>query len=204
MTAGRAALGPVMVLGAACGWNGMAMAGMVVVALVSDIFDGVLARRWSCDTSAVRLFDTIADTFFYLGAGLALWLVRPEVWRKNAVLLAVLVGMEVFRIGFDCAKYGKMASYHSYVAKIWGLVLATAVVTAFARGDTGGLMTLALAWGVVCQVEGLAMSLMLREWHRDVKTIGAALQLRRDAALRTRGAANEKQIPQLRFGMTRN
>ena len=166
MTAGRAALGPVMVLGAACGWNGIAMAGMVVAALVSDIFDGVLARRWSCDTAAVRLLDTIADTFFYLCAGCALWLARPEVWRTNAILLAVLVGMEVFRIGFDCVKYGKMASYHSYVAKMWGLILATAVVAAFARGGSGWIMTVALGWGVLCQLEGLAMSLMLREWHR--------------------------------------
>jgi phosphatidylglycerophosphate synthase len=182
MTAGRAALGPVMVLGAACGWNGVAMAGMVLVALVSDIFDGVLARRWSCDTEAVRLLDTIADTFFYLCAGLALWLARPEVWRSNGVLLAVLLGMEVFRIGFDCVKFGKIASYHSYVAKTWGLILATAVVAEFARGDANGLMTAALGWGVVCQVEGLCMSLILSDWHRDVKTIGAAWELRQRQA----------------------
>jgi CDP-diacylglycerol--glycerol-3-phosphate 3-phosphatidyltransferase len=68
MAAGRAALGPVLIAGEACGWNGLALASMVLTALQSDIFDGVLARRWGCDTGGVRLFDSMADTVFYLCA----------------------------------------------------------------------------------------------------------------------------------------
>ena len=59
MAAGRAALGPVLIVGDKCGWSGVGLAALVVTALVSDIFDGVLARKWHCDTAAVRLFDSI-------------------------------------------------------------------------------------------------------------------------------------------------
>jgi CDP-diacylglycerol--glycerol-3-phosphate 3-phosphatidyltransferase len=62
MAAARGALGPVMVLGQGCQWNGLALAGTILAALLSDIYDGVLARRWHCDTPAVRLFDSMADT----------------------------------------------------------------------------------------------------------------------------------------------
>jgi CDP-diacylglycerol--glycerol-3-phosphate 3-phosphatidyltransferase len=62
MAAARGALGPVMVIGQACQWNGFALAGTILAALLSDIYDGVLARRWHCDTPAVRLFDSMADT----------------------------------------------------------------------------------------------------------------------------------------------
>ena len=78
MAAGRAALGPVLIAGAACSWNGFALAGMVVAALVSDIYDGVLARRWRCDTAGVRLFDSMADTVFYLCTAAALWVSEPQ------------------------------------------------------------------------------------------------------------------------------
>jgi TonB family protein len=44
--------GPVLIAGAVCSWNGFALAGIVIAALVSDIWDGVLARRWRCDTAA--------------------------------------------------------------------------------------------------------------------------------------------------------
>ena len=97
MASTRAALGPIMILGAACGWNGIAMAGMVVLALVSDIFDGILARRWDCDTAAVRLFDTLADTLFYLCTAWALWLAHPEICRANATPLGIILGAEVIR-----------------------------------------------------------------------------------------------------------
>src|ERR1700735_754604 len=82
----RVALGPLLIAGAECNWSGVALAAMVLGAVVSDIFDGVLARRWHCDSAAVRLFDTIADTFFYLCAGAALWMARPDIFRKNGVL----------------------------------------------------------------------------------------------------------------------
>src|SRR5271156_1284704 len=111
----RAALGPVVIAGEACSWNGFKLAGMVIVALLSDIFDGVLARRWFCDTASVRLFDSMADTVFYVCVAIALWIGQPGVWRHYAGLLIPLLSLEMLRFGWDFAKFGKPASYHSYL-----------------------------------------------------------------------------------------
>jgi phosphatidylglycerophosphate synthase len=180
MAAGRAALGPVLAVGAECGWNGLAMAGLVVVALVSDIFDGVLARRWRCDTAGVRLFDTMADTVFYLCAAAALWIGQPGTVRAYAWRLGGLLGLEAVRLGFDLAKFGRPASYHSYLAKTWGLVMASGVVGLFAMRRGNWAFSCAMVVGVACQMEGLAMSLMLPVWRRDVKTLRAAWRLREE------------------------
>jgi CDP-diacylglycerol--glycerol-3-phosphate 3-phosphatidyltransferase len=80
----------------------------------------------------------------------------------------------------DFVKFGKPASYHSYLAKAWGLVLAAAVVTTLATGYAGLLMRAALTLGVVCLTEGIVMSLILPAWSRDVKTLGSAWQIRRE------------------------
>jgi phosphatidylglycerophosphate synthase len=178
MAAGRAALGPVLIAGAACGWNPLALAGMVVAAMVSDIFDGVLARRWGTDTAGVRLFDSMADTVFYLCTAVALWVARPEVLRANAALLGALLALEVVRFAFDLAKFGKAVSYHSYLAKVWGLVMAVAVTAVFAMGRGNRLVAVALGLGIACNLEGLAMSMVLRVWRRDVKWIGEAWRIR--------------------------
>jgi|GEM_PF-426463 len=178
MLAGRAVLGPLLIAGEACGWSGVMTAWLVVTALVSDIFDGVLARRWHCDTAGVRLFDSMADTVFYVCAAIALWIGVPQVWRENAGLLSVLVGLEVARFGLDFAKFGKPASYHSYLAKVWGLVMAGAVVAVFASGRTSVLIPVALGLGIACDLEGLVMSLMLPVWRKDVETLRVAWQLR--------------------------
>lgn len=75
-------------------------------------------------------------------------------------------------------KFGKPASYHSYLAKAWGLIMAVAVVAAFATGGGGTLICVSLALGILCNAEGFAMSLILPKWTRDVKGISAAMRLR--------------------------
>jgi CDP-diacylglycerol--glycerol-3-phosphate 3-phosphatidyltransferase len=180
MAAGRALLGPVILAGEACGWSGMALAGTVVTALLSDIFDGVLARRWRCDTPAVRLFDSMADTVFYACVAVALGIGQPQIWRDNAPLLGVLLALEALNFGIAFAKFGKPASYHSYLAKAWGLVLATAVVAAFARGHGSPLIPITLVLGTACNLQGLAMSCILPVWRRDVKTLRAAWRIRKE------------------------
>ena len=180
LAGGRAVLGPVLIVGAECGWNGWTLAGLVVAALVSDIYDGVLARRWGCDTAGVRLFDSMVDTVFYLCTAVALWVSQPQLWRSYGWLLAALLGMEAVRFGFDFAKFGKPASYHSYLAKAWGLVMAAAVVAAFAMGRGSVLVPVALGMGILCDLEGLAMSAMMPVWRKDVKTLGAAWGIRKE------------------------
>jgi CDP-diacylglycerol--glycerol-3-phosphate 3-phosphatidyltransferase len=178
MAASRALLGPALIAGEKCGWNGMTLAWMVVTALLSDIFDGVLARHWRCDTPGVRLFDSMADTVFYGSAAIAVWIGQPALLRENAGLLATLLALEGVSFGLNFAKFGKPASYHSYLAKAWGLTLATAVVAAFAFQQGSPLLPVALALGIICNLEGLAMSLALPMWRKDVKTLNAAWELR--------------------------
>lgn len=180
MAAARAALGPVVILGERCNWSGTTLAVMVVTALISDIYDGVLARRWKCDTAGVRLFDSMADTVFYVCVGVSLWFGRSPALRENAGLLAALLVAEVARYVVDFAKFGKPASYHSYLAKMWGLVMAIAVVTTLATGGGGLLIRGSLVLGLLCNAEGFAVSLILPRWTRDVKGIAAAMELRQE------------------------
>ena len=173
-------LGPVLVIGEKCGWNGLTLAALIVTALLSDIFDGILARRWHCDTAAVRLFDSMADTVFYGCVLLAMWTGMPTMWAAHEKGIVALLAMEAINHGLGLAKFRKPPSYHSYLAKTFGLVLAAATVTVFATGRADRLLTMALSLGVASNVEGIAMSLLLPAWRRDVKTLAAAWRIRRE------------------------
>jgi hypothetical protein len=95
MAAARAALGPILIAGQACNWSGVALASLVLSALLSDIFDGA------------RLFDSMADTFFYLCVGIALCIGQPQLWRSNTGLICALLAAEAAKFAFDFAKFGK-------------------------------------------------------------------------------------------------
>ncbi len=155
------------------------MSAIVLVALVSDIYDGVIARRLHCDTASLRVADSLVDTAFYLGVLCALWMRKPDVVRLEWPLLAALLTLECVRYGVDLKKFRRSASYHSYLAKAWGLTMAVALILVFASGAGGVLLAAALILGILSDVEGLIISALLPRWQHDVKTIGRALTLRR-------------------------
>ena len=175
----RVVLCPMIVWGAHADWDGHWLALIVLVALIDDIFDGVLARRWGCDTPALRLSDTVADTIFYLGVAIALWMREPQLLRGNWQLLAALFVTEAMRYGFDFWKFGKSASYHTYLAKCWGLVMAVAVIGVLSFSGLQWLIPVSLILGIACNTEGLAMSVVLPRWKNDVKTLAMAWRLRK-------------------------
>jgi CDP-diacylglycerol--glycerol-3-phosphate 3-phosphatidyltransferase len=178
MAGARALLGPVMILGERARWNGVTLAALVLTALLSDIFDGVLARRWKCDTAAVRLFDSMADIVFYVGCAIALWMRRPDLVRSLAVPIGAVLALETLCVLIAVVKFGKPPSYHSYLAKAWGLTLASALVAAFATRTPAVWIIIALGCGVLANLEGIAMSLIMPAWQQDVKTLAVAWRLR--------------------------
>ena len=175
----RLVLAPGIVWVATEPWPGTALSGCVLVALLSDIYDGVIARRLGCDTPAIRVADSLVDTVFYLGVLAALYLRRPLVVHREWPLLALLLTLEGARYMVDLRKFGRSASYHSYLAKVWGLVMAIALIVVFARSEGDSLLALALVLGILSDIEGLVISVILPQWAHDVKTIGRALVLRR-------------------------
>jgi cardiolipin synthase (CMP-forming) len=153
------------------------LAALLVTGFLSDVFDGVIARRFGVADAGLRSFDSMADTAFYAGAALVAWLRHADAltacsWGIIAVLSTMLLDhlAELYR-------YGRFASYHMYSAKLWGLLLFVALFTLFAGGPWWPL-AVALVAGTVSNVESLAATMVLRTWQHDVPTIRAALRRR--------------------------
>jgi CDP-diacylglycerol--glycerol-3-phosphate 3-phosphatidyltransferase len=121
----RTVLGPVMIVLNLLSQRGVIMTACVGLALLSDVFDGFLARRWHLDTVTLRRWDTRADTFFYTCVSWAvIWMRHPSALQTRWVLIAGLITAEVVQHVFTAAKYGRHASYHSWISRIWGLMMA--------------------------------------------------------------------------------
>ncbi len=176
----RAALAPGIIVISRLSGSGMLLAAIVVLALVSDVYDGVLARRWHVDTPRLRRCDTGADTLFYLGVIVVLALRYPEIASRLSFLFAALIFVEIGQHAFALFKFRRNASYHSILAKTWGLLLASAVIGLFAFGISNWYLHFAVGWGILCNVEGFIMSLLLPTWQRDVPTLVHAWRLRKE------------------------
>jgi len=176
----RTVLGPVMIVLNLLSQRGVIMTACIGLALLSDVFDGLLARRWHLDTVTLRRWDTRADTFFYTCVLAVIWMRHPAALRARWVLIAGLITAEVLQHVFAAAKYGRHASYHSWISRIWGLMMAGAMIALLGWGINNRFLDVTIAWGILCNGQGLMMSLILPEWTNDVPTLLHAFKLRRD------------------------
>jgi phosphatidylglycerophosphate synthase len=175
----RAALAPVMVTLALYHPVPMGFAVCLVIALLSDIFDGKIARRLGIATPNLRRLDSIADSIFYVAATYCLWVLHPEIIKSNYVALILLLALELARYLIDLAKFGKEASYHMWSSKLWGLFLFSGFFAALVFGESGYPVYLAIYWGIVADLEGFLISLILPIWKNDVPTFVHAIRIRK-------------------------
>lgn len=183
LTGLRALLAPVVVLLALFAPIPGVFAICLLMAFLSDIFDGVVARRVGVATPALRRLDSAADTLFYAACLFAAWRLYPMAITGRMVPLSILIALEGTRYLVDLAKFRREASYHMWSSKVWGIALFVGFFPLLVLGATGAAVSLAVYAGIIADLEGLAISVALRTWRSDVPSLFHALQLRRNAGI---------------------
>lgn len=177
LTLFRLALAPALVVLAQTGASGVVLALALVAGFLSDILDGVVARRAGAVTPLLRRLDSTVDTVFYLGVAYATWRRHPAELRALAVPILIVIGAEALNYAAAYARFRREASYHARSARLWGLLLFLALFVLLATGRAT-LLPVALAVGMIAQAEALAITFVLPEWRHDVPSVWNARRIR--------------------------
>jgi phosphatidylglycerophosphate synthase len=154
LTALRALLAPVIVVLALVNPDPRAFGICLSLGFLSDVFDGIIARRLGVASPGLRRLDSCADTLFYVAATFAAWHLYPQVITEHSGALALLIALELSRYAVDLARFGREASYHMRSSKAWGVVLFVVFLAVLACGYTGPWVAMALC-GDRCGYRGL-------------------------------------------------
>lgn len=156
-----------------------------IIAILSDIFDGILARRWQVSTPRLRQADSWADIWLFLCLALCTWLVYPQVIMAFRIPLLIAIAAQCTLFIISLIKFQKFPSFHTYTAKAWGLMLLVATIGLFGFGYTNTLW-LAIAACLINTLEEIMMTLILPQWQCDILSIFHALKLRKTLLLADR------------------
>jgi len=152
---------------------GGAAAVLLSLAVLSDIFDGVVARRLKVVTPTLRRWDGRADVIFWLGAALALWLMHPALAAVVGPFVLALLTLEALNHAVSLARFRREASPHHWLSKLFCLCLWALFVQLFVSGQSGGLLWLTFGLGVLSQIEAFAITMRLKTWRCDVPSVFA-------------------------------
>ncbi|ACC82079.1 CDP-alcohol phosphatidyltransferase family protein [Nostoc punctiforme] len=152
-----------------------------VAAFLSDIFDGIIARRLGVSTAQLRQADSWADVCLFSCIFVSAWIVHQDILVTYSVPLLMIVFAQLLWWVVNLVKYGKPASYHTYSAKFWGITLFIAIIALFGFDYAGVALWLTCIAGTIHSVEEIAMTLILPVWTHDVLSIFHALNIRQES-----------------------
>ena len=175
----RMVLGPVLVAETGGGASRFWLLVTLTAAFLSDVFDGVLARRLKVVTPRLRVADSVADRVYFACVALSVWRAHPEIIYAYRHPLEALLVVQTLSWGVDWLRYQRIASFHAYMAKLCGLLLFGASVSILGFGRAAPLLPLALIVYVLGTVEGTVMVYLLPEWTHDVPSVWHAVRLRK-------------------------
>ncbi|MFK7820817.1 MAG: CDP-alcohol phosphatidyltransferase family protein [Planctomycetaceae bacterium] len=150
-----------------------------IAAIVSDIYDGKLARRWGVATEKLRRADSLCDDIYAFSSLACFWIAEPGIIADHAIGLVALITIDFARNPLDWFLFGKRASYHSTSMRLFGLSLIPVGLLIMMFGEVYFVFWLSLTIGIAAELEGVAISLVLPTWTHDVKHIGKAIAIRR-------------------------
>ena len=151
----------------------------VLAGFLSDVFDGVLARRLGVSTARLRQADSWADLLFYGCIACSAWLGYRDLLVPFTMPLLVFFATYAAWWVVNLSKYGRPACYHTYLARIWGCGLLVAIVSLFGFDYAGITLAAAIVLGILNCAEDMLITCLLPHWTHDVPTLLHALRLQR-------------------------
>ena len=141
---------------------------LILLGILSDIFDGIVARNQGVSTEKLRRMDSQTDLIFWVCTGWCAWLLNPEIIINNRYAITTIFIMEGLTYVFSFLKFGKETCTHALLSKLWGITLFTAFISIIGFGYGGIPLAMAVIFGIVSHVDVYLIILFLPKWTHDV------------------------------------
>lgn len=151
---------------------------LLAIALITDIFDGIIARHLQVSTPRLRSLDSSIDQVFFICVLLATYVQHPDFFKSNTMKVFVLLGVEGVAYIICFLKFRKEIATHTIGAKVWTLLLVATLIEIIHRGDSLWLFNFCFWIGLLTRLEIIGIILALRQWTTDVPSFFHALRLR--------------------------
>jgi phosphatidylglycerophosphate synthase len=158
-------------------WNGhgIAFMGLLAVAFLTDMLDGMVARLTGQATQFGATLDSWADVITYLTIALCCWWLWPEIVRRELLYVGLIIASCLLPALAGILKFGRFTSYHTWGVKIAAASMGLTLYILFLYG---------LAWpfriaAVICimaAIEEIIITLLLHEPESNLRSVWDVLK----------------------------
>ncbi|MBS1605521.1 MAG: CDP-alcohol phosphatidyltransferase family protein [Bacteroidetes bacterium] len=144
----------------------------LLASFFTDAVDGFLARRYGVISGAGAVLDSIGDDLTVAAGVIGLLVFDPSFFRRQLVVIIVLGSLYVIQMTAALVRYGKLSSFHTWLAKVAAVSQGVFfILVFFAPGFPQLVFYLAVTLTGLDLIEEIIMVLLLGNWRADVKGI---------------------------------
>ncbi|USA54660.1 CDP-alcohol phosphatidyltransferase family protein [Acinetobacter sp. C32I] len=151
----------------------------LTLGLISDIFDGIIARHLGVSNEKLRRLDSNIDQIFFICAIVSIYLQQPDFFQQYIWPILILILFEVAIYMVSWIKFRKEVATHSIGAKIWTLFLFALLVQVTLTGQSQILFWIVFWLGILTRTEIISIILVLKQWQNDVPSLKQAFRIRK-------------------------
>lgn len=151
--------------------------GALLFSGLTDVLDGMLARKLNLITPLGAHLDSWGDFTIYITMAICAWIIWPDTTQQILPHYAMILFSFLLPTWIGLIKFGKLTGYHTWSVK-------TAVVATFAGyfalyTDIASWPFVLASWlCVLAGIEEILITLVLRREHTDVRSLPSAWRLR--------------------------
>ncbi|KMQ65626.1 CDP-alcohol phosphatidyltransferase [Chryseobacterium angstadtii] len=147
--------------------------------LLTDIFDGIIARKVGVSSEKLRRMDSQVDLIFWLSLGFAAYFLNPELIKNEWYGILLIFVMEALCYIISLWKFGKETCTHAFLSKMWGLSLLIAFTYLIGFQQAGWAFYLTIILGFISHIDVILIVLILPKWQYDVPSSYHAWKIRK-------------------------
>lgn len=149
------------------------------IGLLTDIFDGIIARHLKISNEGLRRLDSNIDQLFFISVAIATYIQCPDFFYSYRYELIILAAAEGMAYVISYIKFRKEVATHAIASKIWTLILFATLIQIMLTCKSEVLFQVCFYVGLITRFEIIGIILALPKWTNDVPSIYHAFLLRK-------------------------
>lgn len=141
----------------------------LIINLVTDFLDGIIARVFKQETELGAKLDSFGDNLTYVLAFTGLLVFKWEDFQPHLVSFVVFMAFLVGSVVMSLVKFKTTPSFHLYSTKIGGYIQAAFFICLFTLGFITVFYYFMISWAILAAIEHMIIQLIIPHMRSNVK-----------------------------------
>ena len=141
----------------------------LIISLITDILDGLIARVFNMQSEFGARLDSIADVGTYILAILGIFFFKAQEFEPHLTSFYVFISLFVLANLLSLLKFKRFPSLHLYSWKIGGYIQGLFFFILFAFNFYTSFYYFMIIWGIVAFTEHIIIQLLIKQMQSNAK-----------------------------------